>query len=57
MEIVIFDTNAYRNLSTDKDFIELETDVQKFKQIEQIIRRDKLKLFMLGFFGKYRCFF
>jgi hypothetical protein len=35
MEIVIFDTNAYRNLSTDKDFKELETVVQKFKQIEQ----------------------
>jgi hypothetical protein len=35
MEIVIFDTNAYRNLSSDKDFSELETDVHNFKQIEQ----------------------
>lgn len=35
MEIVIFDTNAYRNLSADKDFSELESDVKNFKQIEQ----------------------
>jgi hypothetical protein len=35
MEIVIFDTNAYLNLSSDKDFSELETDVQNFKLIEQ----------------------
>jgi hypothetical protein len=35
MDIVIFDTNAYRNLTSDKDILELDTVVQKFKRIEQ----------------------
>lgn len=38
MEIVIFDTNAYRNLTLDRDFSELEKDVEQFKLIEQAER-------------------
>ena len=35
MEIVIFDTNAYRNIATDKDVKDIETAVLHFKQLEQ----------------------
>jgi hypothetical protein len=35
MEIVIFDTNAYRNLASDKNFSDLEKDIENFKSIEQ----------------------
>lgn len=35
MEIVIFDTNVYRNIISDKDFSELEADVENFKAIEK----------------------
>ena len=34
MEIVIFDTNAYRNIISDKDFSEIEKDIENFKRIE-----------------------
>lgn len=35
MEIVIFDTNAYRYLTSDKNFSELQIDVENFKSIEK----------------------
>lgn len=35
MEIVIFDTNAYRYLASDKNFSELKIDVENFKSIEK----------------------
>lgn len=35
MEIVIFDTNAYRNIATDKDINDIEKDVIHFKAMEQ----------------------
>lgn len=31
---VIFDTNAYRNITSDQDFTELESAIENFKQIE-----------------------
>jgi hypothetical protein len=34
MELVIFDTNAYRNIAADRDFQDLENDIIKFKSIE-----------------------
>lgn len=35
MEIVIFDTNAYRDLTTDPNFSELPGDVENFKALEK----------------------
>ncbi|ADQ78475.1 hypothetical protein Palpr_0313 [Paludibacter propionicigenes WB4] len=35
MEKVIFDTNAYRYLTSDKNFSELKVDVENFKSIEK----------------------
>lgn len=35
MDIVIFDTNAYRNLVTDKDINDYKNDVNDFKEIEE----------------------
>ena len=35
MDFVIFDTNAYRNLVTDKDIHNIEKDVTEFRDIEK----------------------